>query len=304
MKPQTVIVAGASGLIGTALVEKLRAENKRVVCLVRRPARSADEVQWAPAQGQLPAEALSQSEAVINLAGRNVSAGPWTRRAKAAIRQSRIEATRTIVAAVRAASPRPQVLINASAVGFYGETGTRAAAETDGAGSGFLAEVCRQWEAEAELAEEIGVRVVRCRFGLVLSRSGGLLDKMLPVFRAGLGGPLGSGSQMMSWVALEDVVRALSWVLEHGVSGPVNVAAPGAVSNREFTKTLGAVLRRPTVLRVPAFLLKALPGGMGREMFLSSIRAEPRRLVESGFTFRYRELGPCLTELLEAERSS
>lgn len=298
--PETVVVAGASGLIGRALVAALEKSGKRVVRLVRR-APGAGEARWDPAAGELAPRVLAGATAVVNLSGENIGRR-WTAPRREAIRSSRIEATRTLVTALRAASPRPAVLVNASAVGFYGDRCEEIVDEHSTAGTGFLAEVCAAWETEARAAEALGVRVAMLRFGTVLTRDGGALAKMLPLFRLGLGGRLGSGRQWMSWVALHDLVRAVEWVIADArCVGVFNVVAPEPVRNADFTRALARSLHRPALLPAPRWALRAVLGGMADEALLASTRAVPRRLEESGFRFEEPTLAAALRESVSGE---
>lgn len=294
-----VLVAGGSGLIGTALRRELAARGWNVMRLVRREARTAEEVSWEPARGEMMRGVMEEVDAVVNLSGENVGAGRWTPARKEAILRSRVDATRTLVEAMRRAQKKPGVLVNASAVGIYGDRGDEVLSEGAKKGEGFLAEVCRAWEAEAQAAEREGVRAAILRLGVVLAKEGGALAKMLPVFRAGIGGKVGSGKQWMSWVSLDDAVAGLRWAVEEErAAGVFNLAAPAPVRNEEFTKTLGRVLKRPVVMPVPAVVVKAVFGQMGEEALLGSQRAMPERLWAAGFEFRYAELEGALRATL------
>jgi len=302
--PRCVAVGGASGLIGAALVQRLAGAGVQVRPMVRRAVRvGSGEVQWDPERGVLDASALSGVDAVVHLAGETGGAGRWTAARKAAIRASRVGGTRLVAETIAKLQPRPRVLVSASAVGFYGDRGDEVLTESNTAGSGFLADVCQAWEAATEPAREAGVRVVNLRIGMVLARDGGALARMLPVFRKGVGGPVGDGRQYVSWIALTDLVRVIRHVLvDETVHGPVNAVAPEAVANERFTQVLAAVLGRPAVLRVPAVAVKLMFGEMGRELLLASTRAVPQRLEESGFRFEYPELEAALGAVLaEAE---
>jgi uncharacterized protein (TIGR01777 family) len=296
-----IVVAGASGLVGSALVPALRAQGHDVRRLVRRAPKVEDEIAWDPARGELERERFAGTQVVINLAGENLASGRWTAARRERIRRSRIEATRTLVAAMAAADPRPAVLINASAVGFYGDRGDAVQTETSGKGEGFLADVCEAWEAEAARATESGARVAYLRFGVILAAQGGALAKMLPVFRLGLGGRLGSGRQWMSWITLTDVVAAIGHVVhDTRAAGAINAVAPGAVTNRDFTQALGTVLHRPVVFPIPAWALRAAVGqGMADEALLGSTRATPQRLNELGFTFQHPTIDEALAAVLK-----
>ncbi|MBI5691145.1 MAG: TIGR01777 family protein [Verrucomicrobia bacterium] len=294
-----VVLAGASGLIGRALVNELERNGDEVWTLVRRPSSADREIPWDPASGRLDAAALEGMDAVINLSGENVGAGRWTRARRDAILQSRVDATRTLVVALRNLRNKPRVWVNASAVGYYGERGDEVLDERSVMGHGFLPEVCLAWETHAEGAARAGVRTVMLRLGVVLTPAGGALAKMLPVFRAGLGGRVGSGRQWMSWVALPDVVGAVRHVLdEPRCAGPINLVAPEPATNAEFTATLGRVLGRPAVLPVPALVLRAVLGEMAEETLLASTRAVPRALQAAGYEFRQPTLEAALRQAL------
>lgn len=292
-----IVVAGAAGLIGRALVPALRAAGHEVRTLVRRPARAAHEVSWNPAAGELDAAQVGDADAWINLAGENIAAGRWSAARRERILRSRVAATNTLVRALQQAPRKPAVLLNASAVGIYGDRGEEQVDEASAMGVGFLPEVCLAWETHARGAAKLGVRTALLRFGVVLAREGGALAKMLPLFRAGLGGRLGDGCQWMSWIAIEDVIGAVRHALERAdVAGPVNVVSPGVVTNAEFTRCLGRALRRPALLPAPAWALRLAFGRMADEALLASTRAVPRVLAETGFRFRQ----PALEEALAA----
>lgn len=292
-----VLITGASGFLGTALSRALVQRGDDVVAARRRV--DPESVKWSTAEGFDPPEALSGFDAVIHLAGENVGAGRWTAQRKERIRKSRVEGTARVVEALRVADPRPTTLICASAVGYYGDTGQRTCTEQDEPGDDFLAHVCVAWEAEAIKAEELGVRVIRTRFGALLGSEGGMLERLLPVFKKGLGGRLGDGEQGISWIHLHDAVRAVLFLLDRSQSsGPYNVTAPEPASNREFTQMLGAVLHRPTVLPAPAFALRVAFGEMGDTVLLRGQRALPKRLLQEGFSFEYSRLQPALTDLV------
>jgi uncharacterized protein (TIGR01777 family) len=296
-----VLISGASGLIGEAVSSLLSARRHEVCRLVRDPAKARpDDVVWQPSV-QLEAARIADFDVIVHLAGRSV-ATLWTEKAKAEIRRSRIEGTANLAraaAAAFAAGGRLCALICGSAIGYYGSRGDEALVEESEPGMGFLAEVCREWEAAALPAAEAGVRLAHMRTALVLDAGGGALAKMLPAFRLGVGGKLGSGRQWMSWVSLEDTARAFAFAVENAhVHGPLNLAAPDAVTNAEFTRTLGRVLHRPTLLTLPAFALRALGGEMAQETLLASQRVIPERLLEAGFNFEDVELEPALRKLL------
>ena len=296
-----IVVAGASGLIGTALVSALRAAGHEVRRLVRRAPVEADEISWNPAAREIDAGQLTGVDAIMNLAGENVGAGRWTAARREGILRSRVDATLTLVTACTRLARKPAVFVNASAVGFYGERGDEELTEVSGIGHGFLPEVCLAWETHAEGAARAEIRTVLLRFGVVLARGGGALAKMLPVFRIGLGGRLGDGRQWMSWVSLDDAVGAILHVLANeNCRGPINVVAPAAVTNAAFTATLARNLRRPAIVAVPAGVLRLLFGQMADETVLASTRVVPARLGETGFAFRH----PTLDGALRATLSS
>jgi uncharacterized protein (TIGR01777 family) len=297
-----VVVTGASGLIGTALVTELRADGHQVVRLVRHPAVVADEAHWDPAHRLLDVSVLAGADAVVHLAGAGVGDKRWSASHKKAILDSRVDGTTTIAEALASiADPkdRPGVLISASAVGYYGERGDAVLDESASSGSGFLADVVRQWEGATAAAEAVGIRVVHIRTGLVLSPDGGVLGKTLPLFKVGLGGRLGSGQQWMPWIALADEVAAIRFLISaDDVSGPVNLAAPNPVRNVDYTAAVGRAVHRPTLAPVPAFALRAALAGFADEGALVSQRAVPRRLQDAGFEFQYDDLDEALRSLL------
>lgn len=289
-----VAITGASGLIGSNLAVYLTAAGHEVVKLVRRDAAAPDEVSWDPAAGRLDPAGLAGVDAVVNLAGVSI-AGVWTSARRAGILQSRLQATRTLVTGLRRMETPPRVLVSASAVGAYGSAGGVALTEESELGEGFLAGVCRAWEAAAAEAASAGVRVVTPRYGIVVSAAGGALARMLPAFKLGLGTRLGDGTQWWSWVDLDDLLAALEWMLhDEELTGPVNVTSPDPVTNLEFTKTLGRVLRRPAALAAPRAAVSRGLGGMGREMFLASQRAVPMRLNQRAFRFEFPALEAAL----------
>ncbi len=290
-----IAVTGASGLVGKRLTDFLADAGHEVSVLVRRQARPRPrEIPWDPAAGSIDSERLEGMHAVVHLAGRSIRAPRWTRRVKDEIRRSRIEGTALLCETLARLTKRPGVLVSASAIGYYGDRGDELLTEDGKSGKGFLAGVCRGWEAATESAAEAGIRVVPLRLGLVLAGTGGALPAMLTPFKLGLGGVVGDGSQYLSWIALSDLVRAVHYLLVSDVSGPVNATSPTPVTNAEFTRALGEVLRRPTCLRVPAFVVRALLGDMGRELLLSSARVVPARLQRSGFAFEFGELKDAL----------
>ena len=294
MPPQRIAVTGASGLIGSALVGHLKSQGHTVQRLVRRPAISSEEITWDPIAGTVDMEALTGVDAVIHLAGAGVSDKRWTKKYKSEILNSRLLGTTTIAKAV--AIVKPQVFISASAIGWYGESGNRSVVESDRAGDDFLAAVCREWEAAADLAGD--VRTVKLRTGLVLDPTGGALGKMLPLFRFGLGGKLGNGKQWWSWITLHDQIRAIAFLLESKISGPVNMTSPNPVSNSEFTAGLARAMHRPAVFPVPAIALKIALGGFSCEV-LGSKKVIPQALTEAGFVFDYPHISSALEKLVD-----
>jgi uncharacterized protein len=292
--PQRIAISGASGLIGSALVGHLKSEGHTVQRLVRRPTVAPDEIQWDPKTGFVDLEALRGVDAVIHLAGVGVGDKRWTKRYKAEILNSRLLGTTAIAKAV--AEVKPQVFISASAIGWYGDSGNRAVVESDSVGNDFLAAVCREWEGAADLA--VDVRTVKLRTGLVLDPTGGALGRMLPLFRFGLGGKLGSGKQWWSWITLHDVVRAIGFALEHPVSGPVNLTTPNPVSNQEFTAALARAMNRPALFPAPAIALKIALGGFSSEV-LGSKKVMPNVLSEAGFVWDYPHITNALTALVD-----
>ncbi|HEX8694024.1 MAG TPA: TIGR01777 family oxidoreductase [Longimicrobium sp.] len=296
--PLRVAVAGSSGLLGTELSRRLEAEGHAVLRLVRRPPQGEGEARWDPAAGRIDATALEGLDAVVNLAGENVGER-WTEERKRRIRASRVDATRLLAEALAGLAHKPRVLVNASAVGFYGSRGDERLDEMSAPGDDFLAGVVRDWEAATAPAAEAGVRVVLPRFGVVLTARGGALARMLTPFRLGAGGRLGSGRQWMSWISLDDAVDVILRALrDERMAGPVNVVA-GAVTNEELARTLGRVLRRPALVPVPAFALRLMFGEMADGTVLVSQRVEHRRLTQLGHSFRYPELEAALRAALD-----
>ncbi|HXF98009.1 MAG TPA: TIGR01777 family oxidoreductase [Gaiellaceae bacterium] len=293
-----IAVSGASGLIGSALVPALRARGHEVLRLVRREPQAEDEIRWHPDRGELDAARLAGVEAFVNLNGATIGRR-WTGERKREIRESRVRPTELLARTAAALEPRPAALVCAGGVGIYGDRGDEVLTEESPPGTGFLAEVGTAWEAAAQPARDAGVRVVSFRQGLVLTRRGGALQRLLTPFRLGLGGPVGSGRQWWSWVALDDVLEAYAFALEGDLSGPVNLCSPNPVTNRQFAKALGRALRRPAVLPLPALAVRALFGEMGEEALLAGQRALPARLLDAGFAFRYPELEAALRRALE-----
>ncbi|MBK6880856.1 MAG: TIGR01777 family protein [Elusimicrobia bacterium] len=290
-----LLISGSTGLIGEALTRAVQDQGHEVTRLSRGNAVTAPRVLWDPVTGQIPLRLLEGFDAVIHLAGESIAAGRWTAARKKRIRDSRVYGTSNLVKALTTLERPPRIFLSASAIGFYGDRGNDVLSEDSVAGEGFLPSVCREWEAAADPLRSAGLRVAHARFGIVLSRRGGALPKMLLPFRLGLGGAMGNGRQWWSWVALPDAVEALLHILHNdSLSGPVNVTAPGAVTNRAFTDTLGRVLRRPTVMPLPGFVARLLMGEMASGLLLASARVEPRRLAQSGFQFRFPDLATAL----------
>jgi len=294
-----ILVSGSTGLVGSALVSFLASGGHEVVRLVRgRLKPGVVEVPWDPQAGTIEAAKLEGLDAVVHLAGENI-AGRWTAAKKARIRSSRVEGTRLLAEALAGLKRPPKTLVCASAIGYYGDRGDEVLREDSPSGAGFLAAVCRDWEAAAHAAAEKGIRVVQLRIGVVLSPAGGALARMLTPFKLGLGGRIGPGSQFMSWIAIDDLIGAIHHALTtEPLRGPVNAVAPRAVTNREFTKTLGRVLARPTIFPMPAFAARLAFGEMADELLLASARVEPAKLVSSGYRFRTPELEAALRHLL------
>lgn len=297
--PQTALISGASGLIGRGVAAALKSEGWRVKRLVRRPTTSADEVTWDPKGGTDPAlfEAL---DAVVHLAGEPIF-GLWTTEKKKRIRDSRVIGTAALSNALARCVKKPRVMVCASAVGYYGDRGGDLLTEESSPGTGFLPETSVAWERAAQPAKDAGIRVVHLRTGIVLSLHGGALKTMLPAFKFGVGGRLGSGTQYFPWVTLADVVRVVLFALTHEtLAGAVNVVAPKPVSNFTFTETLAKIVGPPALLPVPEALLRLLPGEMAKEALLASARVRPQRLLEKGFKFEDPDLEQALTRILES----
>ena len=292
--PQRIAITGASGLIGTALVGHLKSEGHTVQRFVRRPVVAPDEIQWDPKSGYVDIEALRGVDAIIHLAGVGVGDKRWSKKYKSEILNSRLLGTTAIAHAVN--EVKPQVFISASAIGWYGESGNRAVVESDRVGDDFLAAVCREWEAAADLVTD--VRTVKIRTGLVLDPTGGALGKMLPLFRFGLGGKLGNGKQWWSWITLHDVIRAITFLLESKVAGPVNLTSPNPVTNQEFTSALARAMHRPALFPAPAIALKVALGGFSSEI-LGSKKVVPQALTDAGFTWDYPHITNALTALIQ-----
>jgi hypothetical protein len=295
-----ILLSGSSGLIGTELLSFLRVAGHSVTRLVRRPAHEfAREIAWNPAERKLDPAALEAFDAVIHLGGVNIAGKRWSMAYKQEILDSRVQTTTLLASTLAALRFPPQVMVCASAVGFYGDRGEQTFDEQASAGHGFLPTVCRAWEEAAQVARDHGIRVAHLRIGVVLSTAGGALAKMLTPFRLGLGGRIGSGQQFMSWIHIDDLVEAFHHTLLHEeLRGPVNATSPNPVTNAEFTATLGRVLGRPTIFPLPACAARLALGEMADELLLASQRVVPAKLQASGFSFKYPELVPALRQLL------
>lgn len=294
-----VIISGASGLLGTALTRALRSQAHQTVALVRRPPCEA-EVQWDARQPLDPAK-LAGCDAIMHLAGKNI-AGRWTAKFKQEVLESRSLTTKILATAAAESFQRtgqPRALVSASGVGYYGNRGDEVLTEESVAGAGFLAEVCKQWEAATAPAREAGMRVVSLRIGVVLARNGGALKPMLLPFQLGLGGRIGGGQQWWSWIALDDVIGTMMFALQkESLQGPVNTVAPNPVRNAEFVRALGKTLHRPTIFPLPEFVIRSLMGEMGEELLLTSARATPQKLQAAGYQFRHADLDEALRAAL------
>jgi uncharacterized protein (TIGR01777 family) len=294
-----VAVTGASGLVGSALCPFLTSGGHEVVRLVRRTPKAKDEARWDPDAGTIDRAALEGVDAVVNLSGANLAGGLWTRSRKARLRSSRLGPTRLLAQTLAGLSRKPRVLVSASGISIYGSRGDAWVTEKDPPADDFLGRLATEWEGATATARAAGIRVVLARTGVVLSPKGGALGKMLLPFRAGLGGVVGPGTQYLSWIALDDLLEVYLHLFERGeIEGPVNVTSPEPVTNAVFTKTLGRVLARPTIVPVPAFALRLALGEMGDATLLSSVRGRPERLLASGFRFRFPDLEAALRHVL------
>ena len=295
-----ILVTGATGLVGTALVRRLASEGHTVCRLVRPQTKTgggeagAFDVAWNPENGELAGAGVGP-DAVVNLAGASIAGGRWTAARKELLRSSRVDTTRALVNALAKMNARPRVLISASAIGYYGNRGDELLTEESAAGTDFLARIAKEWETEALTAEALGIRVVLARFGIILAKEGGALKQMMIPFRFGVGGKIGNGKQWMSWVALEDVVSILRLAIEsNAVLGAVNVVAPEPVTNAEFTKELAKAMHRPALFPAPALALRLAMGEMADALLLSSQRVIPEKLKRLNHKFKYAELAPAL----------
>lgn len=295
----TILITGATGLIGSELRSYLTGQHRRVLRLVRRPPVAPDEVQWDPATGALDPEALEGVESVVHLAGENLASGRWTSAKKRRIRESRVEGTRLLSQALARLFDPPKVMISVSAVGYYGDRGSELLDERSEAGLGFLPELCTEWEKATEAALMRGIRVVIPRLGMVMSGNGGALSRMLPLFRNGLGGKIGNGAQYVSWIALPDLIGVIDHALRSpSLQGPINAVSPNPVTNAEFTAILAGVLSRRAPFALPAVAARIIFGEMAREALIASARVNPARTIASGYKFIFPELESALRHAL------
>lgn len=295
-----ILVTGSSGLVGSELVPFLKKEGHEVKKLVRTPVITEDDTLcWDPQHCEVIPEDFEGYDVLINLAGENIAAGRWTPEKKRKIKDSRVLGTHIICELIARLKDPPKLVINASAIGYYGNRGDEVLHEASSPGNGFLAEVCQEWEAATEAAAKRGIRVVEVRFGIILSSKGGVLAKLLTPFKWGVGGVVGSGNQYMSWIHIDDLVGIMYLIINNEtISGPVNVVAPESVTNRQFTKTLGRVLRRPTIFPLPAFIARLALGEMADELLLSSTRVSPDVLIHANYSFNFPTLEAALRDLL------
>lgn len=295
-----ILVTGSSGLIGSALIPLFTAQGNQIVRLVRRKIPAGEGVAtWNPDSGKVDLAPLEQTDAVVHLAGENIAAARWTDSQKKRIRESRVRGTQFLAESLARLAAPPRVLVASSAVGFYGSRGDEVLTEESPSGNGFLAEVCKEWEAAAEPARQKGIRVVNLRTGMVLSGKGGALTAMLPAFKACTGGKIGDGRQFISWIAIDDLTRAISHaILNESLSGPVNAVSPNPARNAELTTALGKVLGRPTFLSMPGPVVRLIFGEMADALLLASQRVHPKRLLDSGFTFQFPDLEAALQHAL------
>ena len=299
-----ILIGGSHGLVGTALIKSLEAQGHEIFRLVRHAPTSKTEVEWSPDRYSIALARIEGFDAVVNLAGESIAEGRWTDDKKRRIRESRVKGTKLLGDALANLTVPPKSFVCASAIGYYGNRGDELLTESSAPGDNFLAKVCAEWEDATALATEKGIRVVNARFGVILDANGGALKKMVPPFRMGVGGKIGSGKQWMSWIALDDVIGGIQFALANdSMKGPVNFVAPVPVTNAEFTKTLGKVLSRPTIFPIPAFAIKLLFGEMGEALLLGGQRVAPERLVAEGFEFSYPQLDPALAHILAKPQS-
>jgi uncharacterized protein (TIGR01777 family) len=298
-----IIVTGASGLVGSSLVPTLLGRGHEVTQLVRRKSKGeragVREVEWQPGRGEIDAASLEGHDAAVHLAGENIAEGRWSDEKKRRIRDSRVQGTRLLAETLARLNAKPRTLVSASAIGYYGDRGDETLTEASAAGTGFLPDVCREWEEATGGASAAGIRTILLRFGVILSAEGGALAKMLLPFKLGVGGKVGSGKQYYSWIALDDVVEIIHFALaSEQLSGAVNVVAPEPATNAEFTKALGRALNRPTIFPAPAFGLRLAFGEMADALLLASERVLPERLRSAGYQFKYPSLDGALRHLL------
>jgi uncharacterized protein (TIGR01777 family) len=290
-----ILISGSHGLVGTALMDSLKADGHDIFRLVRHYPGSPSEIEWSPDRYSIALSQIEGFDGVVHLAGESIAEGRWTDEKKKRIRESRVKGTRLLGDALANLTQQPKVMISASAVGYYGNRGDETLTEASSPGDDFLSEVCVEWEKATDLAKEKGIRTVNSRFGIILDKDGGALKKMLPPFKMGIGGRIGDGKQWMSWIALDDVVGAIKFALTNDLlQGPVNFVAPNPVRNAEFTKTLGRVLSRPTIFPIPAFGVRLAFGEMADALLLSSQKVQPARLEAVGYEFQYSNLNDAL----------
>jgi uncharacterized protein (TIGR01777 family) len=297
--PLKIVISGSNGAIGSTLVSALKAGGHKITPLVRsKPNEHVSGAGWDPMTDRIDYDAIDGHDAVIHLAGKNLADKRWNEEFKKECYDSRILGTRTIAHALTKIENPPKVFLSASAVGYYGDQGDAELTEQSAPGQGYVANLCKDWEAESKVAERKGIRVVQMRIGAVLS-SDGAMQKMIGPFKKGLGGVIGSGKQYMPWISIDDTISAIMFLLNaEQISGPVNLVSPNPVTNREFTKTLGKVLSRPTFMKIPGFMLKMIFGEMAKEILLASAKVKPAVLQSNGFTFSYPDLEPLLNRLV------
>ena len=294
-----ILITGSTGMVGAALIPALKAAGHDVTRLLRSASAAGTDLLWNPDAGAIDVQKLEGFDAVVHLAGENIASGRWTPARKERILQSRVKGTHLLAESLAKLQRPPRVLVSASAIGYYGDRGAEVLSEESSPGTGFLPEVCRAWESATEPATNKGIRVVHLRIGIVLSTRGGALAKMLPPFRMGAGGKIGSGAQYMSWISLADLCGAILHAIKtESLRGAVNAVSPRPLTNAEFTKELGTALHRPAIFPLPAFAARLMLGEMADALLLASIRIEPARLQASGFAFQDREIGPALARIL------
>lgn len=298
-----IAVTGSHGLIGEALCKHLTGQGHTVARIIRASNSTNGDIRWNLANASIESDKLNDVDAVIHLAGENIASHRWTSEQKQKIKESRIRGTKLLAETICGLEKKPEVVVSGSAIGFYGDRGSETLTESSNVGSGFLADVCREWEEAIAPVAASGVRVVNARTGVVLSTKAGALNKMLPIFQLGGGGNIGDGRQYMSWISLDDEVKALEFALTHSsVSGPVNLVAPNPVTNAEFTAVLGSVLHRPAFIPLPAFAAKIVLGEMADELLLSSQKCQPTKLLSAGYQFEYPELKKALSMTLQENK--